>query len=62
MQSPTQWVPWALSPGTEQPGRELNTQLRLVPRVRKRDICIPSPIRLHGVVLNVTFAVRLDEH
>jgi hypothetical protein len=41
-------------------GVKLITQLRLVPRSRKRDICIRSPIRLHGVVLNVTFAVRLD--
>jgi hypothetical protein len=50
-QPPIQSVPVAPSPGLKLPGREAD-HLKLVPRSRKCGLCIHSPIRLHGLVLN----------
>jgi hypothetical protein len=64
-QSPTQWVPRALSPGVKRPGCELTTHLHLLPRLRMREALSSIPkyvftawcllkqwIHLHGVVLS----------
>jgi hypothetical protein len=52
-QPPVQWVPGALSPGIKQQGREADHSPPTSAEVKKDvDLCIHSPIRLHGVVLN----------
>jgi hypothetical protein len=48
----TQWVPGALSPGVERPGREADHSLPTSAEVKKMWIYTSTPIRLHGVVLN----------
>jgi hypothetical protein len=44
-QPPIHWVPQAFSPGVKAAGREADHSLAV-------DLCIHSPLRLHGVVLN----------
>jgi hypothetical protein len=51
-QSPIQWVPGALSPGVQRPGREADHLPPIVPRSRKCVFKQSLHIRLHGVVLN----------
>jgi hypothetical protein len=51
-QPPIQGAPGALSPGVKRPGREADHSPPASAQVKKVDLYIHSPIRLHGVVLN----------
>jgi hypothetical protein len=44
-----QWVPGVVSPAVKRPGREADHSSAISAEV---DLYIPSPLRLHGVVLN----------
>jgi hypothetical protein len=41
----------ALSPGVKRQGMKLTTHLHLVPRSRKMELYLHSPICLHGIML-----------
>jgi hypothetical protein len=51
-QLPIRWVPGALSPGVKPQRVKLATHLHLMPRSRKVNLYLHSPIYLHGIVLN----------
>jgi hypothetical protein len=47
-----QWVPGALCPGVKRPRREADHSPPTSAKVKKTDLYIHSPIRLHGITLN----------
>jgi hypothetical protein len=51
-QLPIQWVPVALSPGVNRPGREADHSPPTSAEIKKTLIYMSTPIRLHGIVLN----------